>query len=142
MSDESSVVTALRRYFEDEAPEFVLAAYLFGSEAEGRSHRESDVDVAVLIDRETLPSARERFEYRVRLGSDLVGALHRNRVDVVLLGDVPPLLGRRIVTEGECVYRRAPSADHDFVRDVQLRAADVAPFVERGRRRLLERLQS
>lgn len=142
MSDESSVAAALRAYFEAEAPDFLLAAYLFGSEAEGRSHRESDVDVAVLVDREALPSARDRFDYRVRLGSDLVGALHRNRVDVVLLADAPPLLARRIVIEGECVYRRSPSADHDFVRDVQLRAADLAPFVERGRRRLLERLRS
>ncbi|MDX1645028.1 MAG: nucleotidyltransferase domain-containing protein [Thermoanaerobaculia bacterium] len=142
MSDEGSVASALRAYFEDEAPEFVVAAYLFGSEAEGRAHRESDVDVGVLVDREALPEKRQRFDYRVRLGSELIARLHRNRVDVVLLGDAPPLLARRIVTEGDCVYRRAPAADHDFVRDVQLRAADVAPFVERGRRRLLERLRS
>lgn len=142
MSDQPTVAAALGAYFEEDSPDFVLAAYLFGSEAEGRSHRESDVDVAVLLDRDAVPSARDRFDYRVRLGSDLVGALHRNRVDVVLLDDAPPLLARRIVTEGECVYRRAPSAEHDFVRDVQLRAADLAPFVERGRRRLLERLRS
>jgi predicted nucleotidyltransferase len=29
----------------------VVAAYLFGSHASGRAHRESDVDVGVLLDR-------------------------------------------------------------------------------------------
>jgi hypothetical protein len=38
--------------------EGVVSAYLFGSHAEARAHRESDVDVGVLLDRRAFPSAR------------------------------------------------------------------------------------
>ena len=142
MRREHTISEALSAFFDRQATGPVDVAYLFGSEAAGRAHDESDVDVAVLLDRETLPEARERFEYRVRLTGELIAELHRNEVDVVVLNDAPPLLGRRIVTDGRRVFCRNRPADHAFVRDVRLRAADVAPFVERGRRRLLDRMVS
>ena len=36
-------LAALKRYFEDRPDLGVASAYLFGSHAEGRAHRESDV---------------------------------------------------------------------------------------------------
>ena len=48
----------------------VVSAYLFGSEAEGRAHRESDVDVGVLLDSDRFPTEKERFEVRLRLAGD------------------------------------------------------------------------
>ena len=136
------VAEALEEFFENQSCDPVVVAYLFGSEARGRAHRESDVDVAVLLDRRLLSSTRERHNYRIELTSELIALLHRNEIDVVVLNDAPPLLARRIVTEGRRVFRRDPLAEHGLVRDVQLRAADVAPFVARGRRRLLDRLVS
>ncbi len=115
----------------------VSSAYLFGSEAEGRPHRESDVDVGVLLDWTRCGDAAARFDLRLRLGSDLVAALHRNEVDLVVLNDAPPTLGRHVVIDGRRVYCRDAAADHAYRRDVQLRAADLAPFLERHRRRLL-----
>ena len=47
-------------YFDRDAPEAVVAAYLFGSTAQGSSHRECDVDIGVLLDRTQCPSRRER----------------------------------------------------------------------------------
>ena len=135
---QESVSEPLKAFFASQSSGFVTLAYLFGSEAQGRAHDESDVDVGVLLDRELLPDARERYDYRVRLTSELIAVLHRNEVDVVVLNDAPPLLGRRIVTEGRRLFSRDRLAEHDFVRDIQLRAADVAPFVERSRRRLLD----
>jgi predicted nucleotidyltransferase len=104
-------------------------------------HRESDIDVGVHLDWARHPSREERFEVRVLLGSDLIDALDRNEVDVVILNDAPPLLGRRIVTEGHRVFRADPEADLRYVRDVQLRAADLLPFLERTRRIKLEALR-
>jgi uncharacterized protein len=113
----------------------VISAFLFGSHAEGRAHRESDVDVAVLL----VPGLdqRQRFEIRLRLTSELIALLHCNEVDVVVLNDAPPLFARRIVLDGQPIFCTAPDADHAFRRDVQLRAADLAPFIERGRRAIL-----
>ena len=117
----------------------VASAYVFGSVAEGRAHRESDVDVAVLLVRGAHPSASDRFDARLRLTSRLGDRLSRS-VDVVILNDVPPGLGRRIATQGLRVLCRDAEADHAFVRDVQLRAADIEPFLRRLRKAKLEAL--
>lgn len=128
-------------YFRDQSRFAVISVYLFGSHGAGRAHRESDIDVGVLLDRERHPSREERFEARVRLGSDLIDVLDWNEVDVVILNDVTPLLGRRIVTEGRRVFCMDPEADVRYIRDVQLRAADLRPFLERTRRIKLEALR-
>lgn len=133
-------VFRLTRYFEDTPDLGVSSAYLFGSHAEGRAHQESDVDVAVLLDRKQYPSDRDRFEARVRLTSELISVLNANEVDVVILNDVPPLFGRRIVYEGKKLFLGDPEEDFAFTRDVQLQAADLAPWLERMRRIKLEAL--
>jgi predicted nucleotidyltransferase len=135
---EEPVAEVLTRVLERE-DKGLVSAYLFGSLAEGRAHRQSDVDVGVLLSREHLPTAAQRFEARVRLSSRL-GAELRRAVDVVVLNDVPPGLGRHVVTRGIRVLCRDPEADHAFVRDVQLRAADLEPFLRRLRRVKLEAL--
>jgi len=120
----------------------VGSAYLFGSRADGRARRESDVDVAVLIGGERGRDRAEAHRLRVEITSELIGALHHNEVDLVVLDQAPPLFARAIITSGRRVFCRDPAADRDFVRDVQLKAADLEPFVERGRQRVLETLAS
>jgi hypothetical protein len=68
---------------------------------------------------------------RVQLGTELISILHHNEVDVVILNDAPPLLGRKIIYDGIRVFRGDPEADHAFVRDVQIRAADLEPWLRR-----------
>jgi len=138
----TSVATKLRRFFEQSSVPGLLAVYLFGSVVRDAAHRESDVDVGVLLDRSQYADRASRNRVRIELTSDLIHVLGRNAVDVVLLNDAPPELGRNVVTQGERVFCRDPEADHAFVRDVQLRAADVEPFLRRMRRIKLEALQS
>jgi predicted nucleotidyltransferase len=131
----------LKRYFE-ETPELgVSSVYLFGSHAEGRDHRESDVDVAVLLDWKRYPTSAQRFDVRVLLGSELISVLNTNDVDLVILNDLPPLFGRRILYEGKRVFLGDPEADRVFARDIQLQAADLAPWLERMSRIKLEALK-
>ncbi|CAN5811328.1 hypothetical protein BH23GEM7_BH23GEM7_11210 [soil metagenome] len=137
----SEIRECLEEYFGRQAPSGVVSAYLFGSHAEGRSHRESDVDVGVLLDWARYPTAEARFDARVDLGSELIHATTTNEVDVVILNDAPPLFGRATVTRGIRVHCSDAEADHVYVRDVQLRAADLAPFLERMRRIKLEALR-
>ena len=117
----ATLATALR----DRGAGDFVSTYLFGSHAEGRAHRESDVDVGVLLPRESHQTRRDRFEARLRLISFLAGRLGTNRIDVVVLNEAPPELARRIVTRGRRLACVEPEADHAFVRDVQLRAADL-----------------
>lgn len=118
----------------------IVSAYLFGSEAEGRAHRESDVDVGVILRHDEHPTARDRFEVRLRVSADLQAALSRE-VDVIVLNDAPPLLARRVVSSGRRVFCADAERDHAFVRDVQLRAADVEPFLRRAQRTKLRALR-
>jgi predicted nucleotidyltransferase len=116
----------------------VVALYVFGGVAERRLHRESDVDVGVLLDRRRYPAVRDRFEARLDLMSEVAPRLSGRAADVVVLNDAPPVLVRRIVTEGQLVYCADPGAEHAFRRDILLRAADLEPFLRRTRRRKLE----
>jgi hypothetical protein len=77
----------------------------------------------------------------VRFTSWLIGALGVNAVDVVILNDAPPELGRRIVIDGQKLYCADRQVDRAFVRDVQLRAADLEPFLRRTRQVTLQALE-
>ena len=93
------------QFEETDSPE-IASVYLFGSYADGRAHRESDVDIGVVMSREILPTRKERFEASLRLGTMLGEAFSVDRVDLVVLNDAPPLIGRRIVTDGRRIYCR------------------------------------
>jgi hypothetical protein len=134
-------IEQLTSFFEGEMVEGVVSAYLFGSRAEGRAHRESDVDVGVLLDRRVYPTKRERFEARLKLIGALGSCLKRDDVDLVVLNDASPEIGARVVSGGARVFCKQEEKDHAFVRDVQLLAADIKPFLERMRRIKLEAIR-
>jgi predicted nucleotidyltransferase len=135
MLNAKSITEAVERLLSTSAGTEVVSVYLFGSRIEGREHRESDVDLAIRLTPHL--SREERFEMRLRLTSELIAALHCNEIHVVVLNDAPPLFARRIALEGKRIYCADAEADHAFRRDIQLRAADLEPFIERGRRALL-----
>lgn len=130
----------LRDHFRDARYPAVVTVWLFGSHGESRAHSESDVDVGVLLDRRQLPGASQRFDVRVRLTSDLIHALGNNDVDLLVLNDAPPLLARRIIRTGTELFCRDRDLDRNFRRDVQIRAADLAPYLARYRRMTLDAL--
>jgi len=111
----------------------LVSAYLFGSRATGRAHRESDLDIGVLLDWAEYPSSRDRFEARLALVAFLQSAFATNAVDVVILNDAPPHLVRRVMTEGGRVFCSNTEVDHAARRTALLRAADLGPFLRRMR---------
>ncbi|MGA7617260.1 MAG: nucleotidyltransferase domain-containing protein [Thermoanaerobaculia bacterium] len=117
----------------------IISVYLFGSHARGEAHPESDVDLAVLLDRNVHPRSEDRFERRLRLVS-LLSAAGEAPVDLVILNDAPPSLGRAIAIGGELLFCSDPERNHSWVRDIQLIAADLDPFLDRMRRIKLEAL--
>jgi len=127
--------------FTGEASDGVISVYVFGSHAEGRAHRESDIDVAVLLDREWYPDEASRFDARLRLIGAVGSALHSNQVDLVVLNDAPPGLARAVITRGRRVFCADAEADHAFVRDTLLRAADLEPWLRRMRRIKLDAIR-
>lgn len=136
-----TAISKTLRSFLAEHPELAVASvYLFGSHAAGRDHRESDVDLGFLLDWERQPTRRDRFEVELQLTGMLPGLLGVPRVDAVILNDAPPLFGRRIVREGERLVCNDEETDRAFLRDIQLKAADLQPFLEKMAWRKLEAL--
>lgn len=117
----------------------VVSAHLFGSESRGQAHRDSDVDVAVLLDRTQHPRPEDRFEVRLRLMADLQIATHRT-VDLIVLNDAPPLLARHVLLDGILLLAQQPQTLRTFSRTALSRAADLQPFIARSRRAMLDTL--
>lgn len=82
----------------------VLDAYLFGSLARGEAQSHSDVDVAVYLDPATPRAAG--WGAAAEIGADLIAALGRNDVDVVVLNEAGPLLYHRVLRDGERILAR------------------------------------
>ena len=126
-----AIASALSRVLAEQPG--IASAYLFGSVAEDRAHRESDADLGVLLAYEAYPRAADRFDARLLLISRLTAAV-KCEVDVVILNDAPPQLARHIMTKGRRVFVADAAADHACLRTALSRAADLEPFLRRARR--------
>ncbi|HEY3216956.1 MAG TPA: nucleotidyltransferase domain-containing protein [Candidatus Eisenbacteria bacterium] len=76
----------------------ILDAYLFGSHGRGNPRADSDLDVAVYLDRARVPDSP--FGYAAGLATDLAAAVRHDRVDVAVLNDAPPLFYHRVLRDG------------------------------------------
>jgi len=105
----------------------VVAAYVFGSVAQGRARPQSDVDIAVLL-RDDL-DAEERFARRLRLGGEVERVIGRP-TDLVVLNDAPPLLQHQVLKHGRLIFERDRAARVEFeVRAGQI-YADLRPMYD------------
>lgn len=137
-AETSGIVDRARRFFRTHGPEGVASAYVFGSRGRGEAHRESDLDVGVVFDRELLPDADGRSRAAIDLSSELIGAVHLNDVQVVSLIDAPPELAATALREGRRIHRADAETDRREARRILLLEADLRPFLRRTRRQKLE----
>ena len=90
----------------------IQAAYIFGSVASGRNRLGSDIDIAVLLNDKS--SRLNSLDYRLQLAADLNSAIGRSDVDLVILNEAPPVLAHQVLSKGQLVFERSPSARVDF----------------------------
>lgn len=81
----------------------VIAAYIFGSFAEEKANRFSDIDIAVLLGNELKESSYT--DLRLNLMADLASALEKE-TDVVILNQAPPFLKYQIFKYGKIIFER------------------------------------
>lgn len=80
----------------------VKLAYLFGSEARGDAHQESDVDIAVMFDKKV-----KKEDYLLKEGKliEMFSALFPDKeINIVNLDIASPLLKQSVVLEGKPLY--------------------------------------
>lgn len=111
----------------------VDATWIFGSEATGAAGPESDLDIAVLMDR--LPSFDEHADAR----NELAAAMGRE-VDLVDLRRASPILAYQVLGHGILVSDRNPKRRIEFVASVPGRREDVLIIRREAEKRLLERI--
>ena len=105
---------------------------LFGSQVTGRTHAESDVDVAVLAQRALSPSKR------LALWSDLSRVLKAD-VDLTLLDRASPVLSNRIARNHRLLYE-AKRRDWEKYRSYMLRRYwDAGKFIDATQRYVARR---
>lgn len=103
----------------------VLVAYLYGSHARGRVGPLSDVDVALLLDRDLFDRGDE--ERRLELTAAIAQVVAPLRADVVILNDAPVALSYRVLRDGTILASRDDQARvQHWVRTVD-RYLDMAP---------------
>jgi len=90
----------------------VKLAYLFGSVAEGKEGKLSDVDLAVFLD-ESL-SKLERFNLQLKLISELTSILKTDRIDLVIMNDAPLTLNYEIIKANHPLLVRDKGQKIDF----------------------------
>lgn len=86
------IVDRLRRVFED-----LVAAYRFGSTAQGTATSASDADIAVLA-RERIAPAR-RFDVQEQVAAEI-----GRDVDLVDLASASTVMAIQVITKGDLIY--------------------------------------
>jgi predicted nucleotidyltransferase len=100
--DPDEVASAVEEVF----PE-ALGVWVYGSFAQGRARRDSDVDIAIL------PSCRIDAEDRLGRAQDVAARVHRD-VDLIDLRQVSPVLRFEVITRGRRVGARDSDACDRF----------------------------
>ncbi|MBU4293333.1 MAG: nucleotidyltransferase domain-containing protein [Actinobacteria bacterium] len=82
----------------------VLFAYIFGSQITKKTNKFSDIDIAIFIDKIKIDDELYRYGYQAETLTDIMNLLGTNKVDLVILNDVKPLLKHRVIYFGELIY--------------------------------------
>ncbi len=128
---ESGLAVTLAQELASRAPASVVAAYLFGSFAPGRSGPASDVDIALL----NQADERSTLEGRFGLEGELE-ALLRRPVQVTILNRAPPDLVHRVLRDGVLLLDRDPGARIRFEVAARNAFFDLQPILRRYRQRV------
>ena len=116
----------------------IIAAFLFGSVAQDKAHRQSDVDVAVLFDAAVDP--QRRFELTLAIGAKLEDRLPV-AVDVVALNNAPLLLQFEILHHGQLIMENDRSQRCLFQMRSMSRYYDAKPYLDSMREQTMRRIQ-
>ena len=116
----------------------VKLAYLFGSVAEGKEGKLSDVDLAVFLD-ESL-SKKERFNLQLKLISELTVIMKTDKVDLVIMNHAPLSLNYEIIKANHPLLVRDEGGKIDFEHGILSRYLDRRYYEKRWAAEFLKKV--
>jgi len=125
----------IRKYFFDK--DEVVAIYLFGSVAEGKARKGSDIDIAVLFDDNI--SMEERFDRKLTFIINLEDLL-QSEVDVIDLLASSLAFQHRVLRKGKLVFERDRKKRIYYETRLRREYFDFKPYLERYEKAALKRL--
>lgn len=111
----------------------VKAVYLFGSHAENKENRYSDLDLGILLE--------DNFDKMIKV--DLLVALTEhnfNDIDLVLLNNASPLVSFEVVKHNKIIYKRDDFDSNSYFSLTVRKFLDFRPYLQIQRRYLKERI--
>lgn len=119
----------------------VRLAWLHGSRARGTARRESDFDVAVLLDDDHAANPTAIKDSIWRLAGAFGREVPSDRLDLVLLNDAPALLRHRVVRDGVLLFARSEPERVRFVLRTIREYQDLEPRLREHTRHRVQRLK-
>lgn len=111
----------------------ILAAYLFGSTANQTAGTNSDVDVALRLDKGV--SVDEQLELRLELMDD-VETVFKRSADIVILNNASLKMIRQVLTRGDLLFVRDERAERLYAIQKQKEYFDFKYYIEKDRQEL------
>lgn len=127
----------LLQTFADTYPE-IIAIYLFGSIAQNKAHRQSDIDIALLFTPDL--SAERRFQTKLLFGGQLETLL-TVPLDVIDLNGAPLFLRFQVIKTGQLILERERTARCLFQMRTLSLYYDQKPYLDRQRLAAIQRIQ-
>lgn len=103
----------------------VIAAYIFGSFAKGKTNQFSDIDIAILLSDK--PKKSSYTDSRLKFMLDLSLALEKD-TDVVILNQAPPFLKYQIYKYGKTIFEQDIKKSRSFKVKSILEYFDYKPI--------------
>jgi len=107
----------------------VSLAYLFGSQATGKTGPLSDIDIAIFFDERLGPD--ERFNLRLDVLGKLTDLFKTDEIDLVVLNDAPPLLAHRIIKDGNLIFCGDDKLRVEHEVNVIMKYLDWKPYLDK-----------
>jgi predicted nucleotidyltransferase len=114
----------LKNIFEDYP--YIVSAYLFGSQASGKTKPMSDVDIAILL-RDNAPKGRKLIHEEDYLAYRIAKAIQAKEVDLIELNRQGLILVHNVLKTGKLIYDADPDFRIKFVSKVISDYCDFEP---------------
>ena len=118
----------------------VIAAYLFGSVASGRTTPLSDVDIALLVDEAQFQKS-ERLKFELIVEEQIAQHCGIGRCDVRVINDAPVIIRGEVITNGILLFCMDEDARVEFETRTLAEYFDFIPLVEAVSKAYLEQIR-